>query len=61
MLLFARLLASPAVLAAESDVNCHKGWCLVREPVLRELLAGTRRLVAHAEELRELCGWKDKP
>ena len=59
-MLFALLLFWTTATAQPPDVTCHKGWCLIREPALREVLDGLRRVTAHAYELQQLCGWKDK-
>ena len=47
--------------AQQPDVRCVNGWCLVKQDTLKSLLTGLQKLDEHARELRELCGWRDKP
>ncbi len=47
--------------AAEADVSCLNGWCIVKQDTLRSLLEGLQKLSAHTTELRRLCGWERKP
>ena len=56
--LAALLLAFPAV-ADEQMVICDgKGWCLIKQDSLQELLSGQRRLIAYVDELQKMCGWQ---
>ena len=59
-MIFALLFCWTVVLAEEPDASCHKGWCVIREPVLRQLLAGIQKMAEQTNELRQLCGWQDK-
>ena len=59
--MIAALLCSWTVAIAEdAEVSCNKGWCLIREPALREVLDGLKRTTAYAYQLQQLCGWKDR-
>lgn len=57
-------LALVPVSAAEPvppvDVVCNKGWCAVRADTLKGLIEHMKKLSDHSEQLRILCGWKDK-
>lgn len=54
-------VASPLSGDEERKVICHNGWCAVREAMLRELIVTQQKLITNVQQLRNLCGWEDKP
>lgn len=60
MFLFALLLSLPVAADEEAIVSCDRGYCVIRQDALQDLITNQKRLIAHVTELRKLCGWRDK-
>ena len=58
-LALALALYCPLPLAQEPErIRCSDGWCVMSEPMLRQIVATIEQLTKHSQELRELCGWE---